>query len=306
MAEAKVKWWHNGALVEPSELNVSIQNYSLHYGACLFEGIRCYAVGKGKGIFRLEDHIRRLYESARIVGFRIEDHTPTEFAAAVVSVAESSPLRDLYIRPMYFYGEGVMGIKSPSRERNAAVIAWDWETPRETDPYTKGARLAFAAQRKHSSLIMAKVSGNYLTAFAAANATRGQGIDEVVMLDDAGNVSEGSAQNIFMVKGGRISTPSLRSCLAGITRDTVLEICRHSGIPCEERDISPAELRAADEIFLTGTASEIMPVQSLDGLPMRGISPDSLTQRIRNAYAGATKGTLAGFERRNWITHIGG
>jgi branched-chain amino acid aminotransferase len=277
-------WWHQGELVPPDTLACSVNTYSLHYGLAIFEGIRAYEATKGPAVFRLGDHIDRFYRSALALNCRIADWPPETLTAAVHTTLATWGNRDLYIRPLLYLGNGIMGIRTPSPEQHLAILVWPYTTDRQDRRYFDGISVQISRHVRPKAYSQAKVSGNYLASIAAVNSLAGTNYDESILLDDSGYLCEASAHNLFVVRNGELHTPRLTACLEGITRGTVIEIARSSGLHVHERDLLPSDLLTADEAFLTSTASEIVPIRQAEAAELRSLLADSLTRRIAEQY----------------------
>ncbi len=279
-----MKWWHQGELVDAADLVCSINTYSLHYGFVVFEGIRGYETLRGPMLFRLEEHIARFYRSARALNFNIQGWAQQEFTEAVRLTAATWGNQDLYIRPMLYLGNGVMGIRTASPEQHLAVLIWPHRTD-QTDPkYVEGIRVQVSRHVRPKAYAQAKISGNYLASIAAVNSLVGTTFDEAILLDESGYLCEASAHNLFLVKDGELHTPRLTACLDGITRRTVIDIAQALGVSVHERDLLPTELLIADEAFLTGTASEIIPIRQAESSNLLTLSAEALTRCLAREY----------------------
>jgi len=279
-----MKWWLNGALVDPAGVSCAVNTYSLHYGFAVFEGIRTYDVDGVARAFKLDEHIARFYDSARMLGLAIRGCEPEGLARAVLETVASWDEKDLYVRPLLYLGNGVMGLRTAVPDHNLAVLVWPYGTDRGSARYREGISVQISRHRRSKEHALAKVSGNYLSAVVAANELEGTGFDEAVLLDEDGFLSEATAQNIFIVKGGRLATPRTTACLDGITRRTVIALASGAGMAVEERDILPAELLSADEAFLTSTASEVLPIARVQASTLASPRKDSVTRQLMALY----------------------
>ncbi|MDH3256755.1 MAG: branched-chain amino acid transaminase, partial [Nitrospinota bacterium] len=258
----------DGALVPWHEANVHVLTHTLHYGYGVFEGIRCYRTENGKSaIFRLTEHVQRLFNSAKILGIDIP-FSPEEITQAILEVVKVNKLEECYIRPIVFLGDNKMGLNPEGVNVRVAIAAWPWGTYLGDDGLNTGIRVRTSSFTRHHvniSMTKAKACGYYINSiFAKAEAVR-DGYDEAILLDPSGYVSEGSGENIFILYKNTLMTPPLSSsCLDGITRDAVFGICEELKIPLKEETLTRDELYLADEIFLTGTAAEITPIREID------------------------------------------
>jgi len=259
--------WQNGELVAWEDAKVHVLTHGLHYGTGVFEGVRCYETDLGPAIFRHREHIERLFRSAEFFYMPIP-YTVEELRQATHALLSANGLRECYIRPIAFRGYGTMGVNPMQAKVEVAIAAWPWGAYLGVEAANAGIRAKVASWRRMPSDALipeAKASGQYLNSvLAKIEATHG-GYEEAVLLDSRGFVSEGSGENIFIVRDGKLTTPSTASgSLEGITRRSVITIAEDLGLTVVERDVSRAELYTADEVFLTGTAAELVPVREVD------------------------------------------
>lgn len=296
--EKTKKIWFNGKLIDWNAARIHIVNHSLHYGTATFEGIRCYNGPVRPAIFRLDDHIRRLYYSAKIIGHKI-NFSAVQLRKAILDTVKANNLRECYIRPLVFFESGEIGIKA-SNFSKVSIMAWPWQPmldPRGIDAViSKYIRL-----HPRSVDIKAKISGYYSNSFLASLATDKK-TEEAVMLDWRGYVAEGPGENLFMVKSKKFYTPKPDSILLGITRDSILKIARDAGITTFEKNIRPAELKLADEVFFTGTAVEICPVVKINGHKIGHGIPGPMTLKIKEEYGRIVRGQNNSYKK--WLTHV--
>jgi branched-chain amino acid aminotransferase len=265
MEEAKVIWV-NGKMIPWKEANTHVLNHTLHYGTGVFEGIRAYETSKGPAIFRLDEHIKRLENSAKIIGMKAP-FSIEEMIEASKQIVKENNLSSCYIRPLFYFGYGKMGLDIVGAKSEALVAAWKWGAYLGEDGKKNGITTkisdytrVFALEKLHH----AKVSGFYVNSMMAKMDALNTGYNEAIMLNKNGNVSEGTGENIFMVKKDTIFTPTTKNCLEGITRDSIIKISKNNNIPVEEKVISLEELMDAEEVFLCGTAAEITPVRKIN------------------------------------------
>ncbi|MGC8969685.1 MAG: branched-chain amino acid transaminase [Conexivisphaera sp.] len=287
--EAKYVWL-DGRLVPWAEATTHLMTHSLHYGTAVFEGIRAYASGGELYVFRLLEHMRRLESSAKIYGFPMR-YRPEELASATVELLRADDLHeDVYIRPLSYLGYGTIGLVFSEVEPHVAIIAF---------PYGKyfhreGVNLMVSTWRRISQEATppaAKVSGHYVNSVLAKMEALRHGFDDALMLDSRGYLSEGTGENVFLVREGVLVTPpSSAGILEGITRDTIIRLAREEGIPVEVRDVARHELYVADEVFLAGTAAEITPVISVDGRTVGSGSAGPITSRLKSLYESVVRG----------------
>lgn len=277
-------WWHQGELVPRDELSCRVATYSLHYGFAVFEGIRAYETRHGASLFRLGAHMRRFYDSARALNCTVQGWTPQELTEAVQRTVATWGNQDLYVRPLLYLGNGIMGIRARAIEQELAVLVWPYTTARSDARYVDGISVQVSRHARPKAYSQAKVSGNYLASVAAVNSLAGTSYDEAILLDDEGFLCEASAHNLFVVKDGALHTPRLKACLDGVTRRTVMELAESAGLRVHERDLLPTELLTADEAFLTSTASEVLPIRRAESADLGTVRPDSITRALAARY----------------------
>lgn len=291
--------WMDGNFVKWKDAKVHILTHSLHYGSAVFEGIHSYNTGKGTAIFRLDEHIDRLFLSADAMGMRLK-FTKNKLKEAVKKLARINKIGDAYIRPIIYYGYGGIGVYPKGIQANAALIALPWE-----HYYSKNLRIMASKYVRHSekeTVYGAKISGNYANSVLAMHEAREKGYDEALMLDDDNLVAEGPAENIFVVKKNYLITPNSRSALPGITRSSILEIGKDMGLRAYEARMSLQQVRNADELFFCGTATEIAPIISVDGKKIGNGKEGKITKKIREKYYGIVRGKDSKY--RKWLTYI--
>lgn len=296
MVEPAEKFWRDGAMLDwKAHGTVSLLTHSLHYGVGAFEGLRAYRrADGGSAIFRLRDHIVRLFDSCRLVMIP-PNVTVDDFERGCVEVLKANGMVDGYLRPMALLGDGAMGILPVSNPTLSVIMAWSWGAYLGQEGLERGIRCqvsSFARHHINVSFAKGKITGQYINSVMAKQAAKRAGFDEALMLDVNGFVSEGSGENIFLVKRGRITTPPLSaSILAGITRDTVITLAEEEGIPLREAPITRDELYLADEVFLTGTAAELTPVREIDHRPIGLGARGEVTARLQQRYFDLVKGS---------------
>jgi branched-chain amino acid aminotransferase len=299
------KIWLDGKLVPWDKAQVHILTHTLHYGLGVFEGIRCYTCSDGRSaIFRLPEHVERLFDSARAMEMDIP-FSAMEIQAACCGILKVNGMKDGYIRPLVFIGDGVMGLHPMNNPIRVSVIAWKWGAYLGDEGLKKGIRAKVSSYTRHHVNVMmtkTKTCGNYVNSILAKREVTRDGYDEAIMLDTAGYVSEASGENIFMVKRGRIKTPPLTSILAGITRESVLTIARDMGVEVVEQRFTRDELYLADEVFFSGTAAEITPVREVDNRRIGEGRPGPVTRKIQDIFFKAVKGEEDRY--RHWLTYL--
>lgn len=285
--------WMDGEFVPWEEAKVHVLTHTLHYGMGVFEGIRCYKTSRGPAVFRLADHIRRLHSSADMVGMRIPYKTE-ELVEAVKETIRRNEVEECYIRPIVFYGYGVMGLNPAGASVNVAIAVWPWGTYLGEEGLRRGVRVKLSPWRRIHPLILppqAKVVANYANSILAKVDALNSGYDEAILLNLDGKIAEGPGENVFIVKGGVLYTPPISSgALVGITRDSIIRIAEDEGIPFEERELTVEHLLNADEAFFTGTAAEVTPIREVDGKQIGSGTRGSITERLQRIYFETVRG----------------
>ncbi len=283
--------WMNGEMVPWDDAQIHVLTHTLHYGTGVFEGIRAYETDDGPAIFRLTEHIERLYNSAKIMGMPMPYSVP-ELVQASKDVVADSGLRECYLRPIAYYGYGEMGLATAACTVDIAIAAWPWGAYLGDDAVSKGVRMKISSWTRHDHNIMppaSKTTGNYANSTLAKMEALNAGYDEAIMLNGAGLVSECSGENLFVAKGDTLLTPPTSSgALPGITQHTVMALAEDLGINIEVGDMARSDLYTADEIFVVGTAAEVSAVNSVDDREIR--CPGERTQAIATGYAEVVRG----------------
>jgi branched-chain amino acid aminotransferase len=299
------KIWIDGAMIPYDQAQVHVLTHSLHYGLAVFEGMRCYEGGDGRSaIFRAREHIRRLMDSAHIVEMPMP-FSQEELLKACVDVVRINKLKECYLRPIAFYGEGEMGLAARGNKTRVAIAAWPWGAYLGADGLAKGVRLktsSFVRFHHNSMMPAAKASGHYVNSILAGYEARRNGYDEALLLDTQGFVAEGSGENVFVVRDGIVRTPPLTSILPGITRDSVMTILRDLQIPVTETYFARDLFYIADEAFMTGTAAEVTPVRELDDRKIGSGAPGPITKRVQEIFAAALHGRDLRY--REWLYYV--
>jgi branched-chain amino acid aminotransferase len=280
--------WMDGTVVDWGEARVHVLTHTLHYGLGLFEGIRCYKTDRGPAIFRLPEHIARLFQGAHIIGMQIP-YTEEQIVAAIKQTIYENALDECYIRPLVY----------------VAIAAWPWGAYLGEEGLASGIRVRISSYTRHHPNIMmtkAKVVGNYANSQLAKVEAIQCGYDEALLLDPLGYVAEGSGENVFIVRHSILKTPPLMSILEGITRASVVELARLEGIPLQEEPLSRDELYIAEEMFFTGTAAEITPVREVDQRSIGTGKPGPLTKRLQRQFFDIVHGKDERF--KEWLTYL--
>jgi branched-chain amino acid aminotransferase len=296
--------WYDGKMVPWREATTHVLTYSLHYGVGCFEGVRAYQTPSGTAIFQLEEHTKRLFNSAKILGMTIP-YSAEEINEAQKEVLRRNGLAEAYLRPMVFYGAEGMGLRADGLKVHMIVAAWSWGAYLGAENMERGIRIrtsSFTRPHVNSTLCRAKANGNYINSMLALNEVLRDGYDEALMLDIHGHVAEGSAENIFVIKDGVISTPDLNSCLDGITRRTVMALAAEHGYEVRERRITRDEVYIADEAFFTGTAAEVTPIREVDNRAIGNGGRGPITTILQKAYLDAVKGRDSKHE--HWLSRV--
>jgi len=295
--------WYDGEMVPWREATTHVLTYTLHYGAGCFEGVRAYKTPRGTAIFRLQDHTKRLFNSAKILGMRMP-FSPEQLDAAQLEVLRANKLESAYIRPMVFFGAEGMGLRADNLKTHVIVAAWTWGSYLGADNMEKGIRIKTSSYARHyvnAAQCRAKANANYMNSMLALNEVLRDGYDEALMLDPEGYVAEGSAENIFLVTDGVLSTPDTTSALDGITRRSVITLAEEMGLKVRERRITRDELFCCDEAFFTGTAAEVTPIREVDNRPVGNGTRGPITAALQKAYMESVKGLSD--QHANWLAY---
>ncbi|HEX2698879.1 MAG TPA: branched-chain amino acid transaminase [Acidimicrobiales bacterium] len=297
------KIWMDGQLVDWDDAKIHVLTHSLHYGCGVFEGIRAYATAGGPAVFRLTDHIVRLFDSAKIFMLDIP-FTVDELVAATKETVRVNGLDSCYIRPLVYLGYGEMGLNPLPCPVNVSIAVWPWGSYLGDEGIKRGVRMKISSWQRHDPNAMppaAKGTGMYINSSMAKVEALKAGYDEAILLSPQGYVSECTGENIFVVKRGRIVTPPVSAgALAGITQDSVMTIARDLGIECEVGHILRSDLYTADEAFLSGTAAEVVPIRSVDDREIG--EPGPVTRQIQDVFFAAIKGQVDRY--KDWCEHV--
>jgi branched-chain amino acid aminotransferase len=319
MSTIRTQWvWFSGKLVPWEEATLHVSTHGLHYGTGVFEGIRCYNTDDGPAVFRLGDHIERLQRSAS--AYFALPFTAAEIEAGCLELIAANGLKECYLRPIAWLGAGGLGVGRSDNPVELAILSFPWDSYLGEKALREGVDICLSRWHRISLAALPmnlKACGQYLNSFLAVTEARRRGFDEALMLNDDGSISEGSGENLFLVRDGRLTTNGADAAiLPGITRDSVLTLARELGIEASEGPITPASLRIAVEAFFTGTAAEVTPIRSIDlrtesqageengaGEVVNYGAPGTVTKRLQQAYFDAIRGRNA--RLRGWLTPAG-
>ena len=297
--------WLDGEWLPWREAKTHVLTHTLHYGCGVFEGVRAYKADKGTAIFRLRDHTDRLFRSAHIMNMAI----PFDKGAldrAQLDAVKLNQLESAYLRPMCFYGSEGMGLHAKGLKVHVMVAAWQWNSYLGEEGLKNGIKVrtsSYARNHVNSVMCKAKANGNYVNSILAVQEAVASGCDEALLLDHEGYVAEGSGENIFIVRRGKLFTPDLTSALEGITRETIMAIAREQGLEVVEKRITRDEVYVADEAFFTGTAAEVTPIRELDGRIIGEGGRGPITAKLQSLYFDYVHGRTA--DHGEWLSYIG-
>jgi branched-chain amino acid aminotransferase len=298
------KIWMDGKFIDWDKATVHILTHTLHYGLGVFEGIRCYETEAGPAVFRLDEHIDRLFGSARIFLLDIP-YTKKEMKNAIIETVQVNKIKECYIRPLVYIGYGAMGLSAPKNPINVSIAVWPWGAYLGDKGLRNGIRVktsSFIRNHVNSNMSRGKVCGYYVNSQLAKKEAISCGYDEALLLDTEGYVSEGSGENIFIVRNGALKTTPLTSILEGITRNSIIRVAHDEGIGVIEERFTRDELYIADEAFFTGTAAEVTPIRVLDGRNIGTGKPGKITKRLQSIFFSIVKGKNAKYE--SWLTRV--
>ncbi|WP_017926151.1 branched-chain amino acid transaminase [Thioalkalivibrio sp. HL-Eb18] len=304
MADRDGVIWLDGQMVPWREAQTHVLTHTLHYGMGVFEGVRAYKTERGPAIFRLQDHTRRLFNSAKILGMTIP-YSADELNDAQVASVRDNGLESAYLRPMCFLGSEGMGLRADNLKVHAMVAAWHWGSYLGDEGMEKGIRIRTSSYSRHHvnvTMCKAKANGNYMNSMMALQEATRCGYDEAMLLDTEGYVAEGSGENIFLVHDGVLYTPDLTSALDGITRRTVITLAEEEGLRVVEKRITRDEVYIADEAFFTGTAAEVTPIREVDDRPIGSATRGPITERLQSRYFDVVQGRDR--QHDGWLTYL--
>jgi branched-chain amino acid aminotransferase len=296
--------WMDGKLIDWRDAKVHVLTHTLHYGMGVFEGVRCYETPQGSAIFRLKEHTERFLNSAKIFQMKIK-YTAEVLEEAQREVVRANKLKSCYLRPIAWIGSERMGLAAVDNTIHVAIAAWPWGAYLGEDGINKGIRVKTSSFSRHHvnvSLVRAKACGYYINSILAHQEVAVHGYDEALLLDTDGYASEGSGENLFVIKKGKVYTPDLASCLDGITRNAVIQIAQDLGYEVIEKRITRDEIYCADEAFFTGTAAEVTPIRELDDRVIGNGGRGPITHAIQKTYFDAVGGKAKQYA--DWLAPI--
>jgi branched-chain amino acid aminotransferase len=299
------KIWMNGRLVPFKNAKVHVLTHALHYSTAIFEGIRCYNTPKGSAIFRLPEHVDRLFNSAKMYSMKMP-YNKKQITDAIIKTVKNSTLKECYIRPIAYYGYGEMGLTPTQNKIDVAIACWPWKMGESKAGKFSGAKCKISSWIRIDSAaqpMKAKAASNYANAALARVEALKEGYDEAIMLNNQGKIAEGSAENIFVLKDNQIITPPLTSgVLEGITRDSVIQIIEENGGEIIEADLDREDLYVAEEVFMTGTAAEVKSVTEIDRTTIGNGKPGRITKALQKSFIDVAMGKDERF--LHWLKYI--
>tara|TARA_Y100000310_G_C20703003_1_gene831840 strand:- start:9683 stop:10597 length:915 start_codon:yes stop_codon:yes gene_type:complete len=296
--------WMNGNLVKWQDAKVHFLTHALHYGSAVFEGIRAYKTDKGPAVFRLDDHLERLFYSAKVFGMKIP-YSQEELYKATIEVVAKNNLEECYIRPLAYYGYGQMGLNPKGAKVDVGIAAWPWGSYLGEEGLKNGIRMNISSWIRPPTNIMptnAKISGNYVNSIIAKVDSVNSGFEEAILLDIKGNVAECTGENLFIVKNNELIVPPTDNTLKGITRASMMEIAKDFGIVVKEEFFNEEQLLKAEEAFLTGTAAEVTPIREINNQKIGEGKPGPITKKIQEKYYEAIHGKDPKYEK--WLDFV--
>ena len=295
--------WKNGSLIKWDDSNVHILSHTLHYGTGVFEGVRAYNTDNGGAIFRLQDHTARFFDAASKLNIQIP-LTAGELNKAQIDVLKANNLNEAYIRPIVYLGNESLGIRATDLSVNVAVAAWEWPSYMSPEKKELGLSIIKSSHEQYSNSLHAcyKIIGTYINSTMALHEALSKGADEALLLDKNGNISEGSGENIFIVKNGEIYTPKTDYCLNGLTRQSIIQIAKDQNIKVIETNLKYEDLVMADEAFFTGTAVEVTPITSIDSNKIGSGKRGEISHILQQKYSEIVAGKDVAYS--SWLTYI--
>jgi branched-chain amino acid aminotransferase len=304
MADRDGLIWFDGEMVPWRDAKIHVLTHTLHYGMGCFEGVRAYQTDQGPSIFKLKEHTDRLFRSAHILQMKIP-YSKDVLNEAHRQIIRENNLKEAYMRPMVFYGSEGMGLRADNLKVHVIVAAWEWPSYMSPELREKGIKVRTSSYTRHHvniSMCKAKANGHYINSMLALNEALACGCDEALLLDNEGYVAEGSGENIFLVRDGKLYTPELTSCLDGITRKSIFSFAEELGVEVVEKRITRDEVYIADEAFFTGTAAEVMPIRELDSRQIGNGKRGVLTEQLQTMYFDAVKGRRP--QNQEWLNLV--
>ena len=304
MSDLDGQIWIDGSFCDWKEAKIHILTHTLHYGTGVFEGVRAYETNQGPAIFRLKDHTDRLFNSAKLIGMELP-FSPEILMKAQCDTVKANKLKNAYIRPLCFYGSEGMGLRADNLKIHCAIAAWDWGPYLGQEEITNGIKIKvspFPKRNELSMLYQAKATGNYLNSMLALKDALDSGYDEALIMGTDDSVNEGSGENFFIVKDGKLLTPDLATVLDGITRKTIITIAEDLKIKTFEKKISLEEVFESDEAFFTGTAAEVTPIIEADNKKINNGVPGEITKKLQENYFNLVSGNNK--KHMEWLTTL--
>jgi len=292
--------WMNNNLINWDEAKIHVLTHSLHYGSAVFEGIRCYKTVKGAAVFRLNDHIKRMFKSSNSLRMKIP-YTEELLSEAVVKTIKANNLSECYIRPIAYYGYGVMGLNPSNAPVDVSIAVWPWDSYLGDKP-SKVMTSSYIRVHPDSTNVKAKISGHYVNSIIANLEAKEKGFDEALLLDYADHVAEGPGENIFIIKDHVIYTPEIGSILPGITRKTIIRLAKDLGYDVVKTELELIDVLDADEVLFCGTAAEVHPITQVDDVVINNGQVGEVTSILKNLYSDVVHGRTN--EYNFWLTHI--
>ena len=305
MAMESKSIWMNGEMVPFEKATLHFLTPALHYGAAVFEGIRAYNTVKGPAVFRLNEHVERLMDSALILGFRELPWSAEQIGTAIKQTVKANEFKECYIRPLIYLDGGGWNLSIDFGKPSLAIAVWEWDNYLGEEALAKGIRANISTFTRHHVNVMmtkAKITGNYANSILAKTESMRLGFDEAILLDPQGFVAECTGENLFLVRGGKVITPSTAPVLEGITRHSIFTIATDLGYDVIEQPVSRDQLYIADEVFVCGTAAECIGLSEIDFRKIGDGMTGPITRSIQNVFHEAIRGKLAQYE--NWLAYV--
>lgn len=296
--------WMDGRLLDTEKATVPFLTAALHYGLAVFEGIRCYETPRGPAVFRLEEHVDRLVDSARVVGLEVAYDVPT-LVQACLDVVSANGFRECYLRPLVFATTGGWNLSVAGVPTSVGIAAWEWKAYLGPEARARGVRMNVSSFTRHHpnvSMTKAKVAGNYVNSTLAKTESVRLGFDDAIMLDPQGFVAECTGQNLFAVRKNRLVTPGTATILEGLTRDSIIALAQDLGYRVDEQPVTRDQLYLADEVFVVGTASEVCAVREIDGRKIGAGALGPVTAKLQEAYHALVRGE--GSRSEGWLSYV--